>query len=204
MAMFPELCLTGYSVDDLFLQDTLLEAVERAIETIVEASADLRPVLVVGAPLRKGNRVYNCAVVIHRGAVLGVAPKSFLPTYREFYEARWFASGEDQRGEIIRVGGESVPFGPDLIFRCTDVPGPRAVRRDLRGHVGAGPTECPRLAGRRDRARQPLGVADHHRACRGPAPAGPVGELALLRGLRLRRRRRGGVDAPTCPGTGRR
>jgi NAD+ synthase (glutamine-hydrolysing) len=123
VALFSELGLTGYSVDDLFLQDTLLEGVERAIGTIVEASADLRPVLVVGAPLRKGNRVYNCAVVIHRGSILGVAPKSFLPTYREFYEARWFASGEDQRGETITVGGESVPFGRDLIFRCTDVPG---------------------------------------------------------------------------------
>jgi NAD+ synthase (glutamine-hydrolysing) len=123
VALFSELCLTGYSSDDLFLQDTLLEAVERAISTIVEASADLRPVLVVGAPLRKGNRVYNCAVVIHRGTILGVAPKSFLPTYREFYEARWFASGEDQRGETITVGGEGVPFGRDLIFRCTDVPG---------------------------------------------------------------------------------
>ena len=60
----------------------------QAIATLVEASDDLRPVIVVGAPLRKGNRLYNCAVVIHRGAVLGVAPKSFLPTYREFYEAR--------------------------------------------------------------------------------------------------------------------
>ena len=123
VALFSELCLTGYSIDDLFLQDTLLEATDRAIATIVEASTDLRPVLVVGAPLRKGNRVYNCAVVIHRGAVLGVAPKSFLPTYREFYEARWFASGEDQRGETITVAGESVPFGRDLIFRSTDVPG---------------------------------------------------------------------------------
>jgi NAD+ synthase (glutamine-hydrolysing) len=123
VAIFSELCLTGYSVDDLFLQDTLLEATDRAIVTIVEASTDLRPVLVVGAPLRKGNRVYNCAVVIHRGEILGVAPKSFLPTYREFYEARWFASGEDQRGESITVGGETVPFGRDLIFRSTDVPG---------------------------------------------------------------------------------
>jgi NAD+ synthase (glutamine-hydrolysing) len=123
VALFPELCLTGYSIDDLFLQDTLLEAVEAALGTIVEASADLRPVLVVGAPLRKDNRVYNCAVVIHRGKVLGVAPKSFLPTYREFYEARWFASGEDQRGERISVGGFVVPFGRDLIFRSADVPG---------------------------------------------------------------------------------
>ncbi len=123
VAVFPELCLTGYSVEDLFLQDTLLEAVQRAIGDLVAASTDLRPVLVVGAPLRKGHRVYNCAVVIHRGTVLGVAPKSFLPTYREFYEARWFASGEDQRGESIVLDEEEVPFGCDLLFRAADVPG---------------------------------------------------------------------------------
>ncbi len=194
VALFSELCLTGYSIDDLFLQDTLLEAADRAIGTIVEASTDLRPVLVVGAPLRKGNRVYNCAVVIHRGTVLGVAPKSFLPTYREFYEARWFASGEDQRGETITVAGESVPFGRDLIFRSTDVARARALRRDLRGHVGADPTERLCLAGRCDRAREPLRKPDHHRASRGPPPARPVCELALLRGVRLCRRRSGGVD----------
>ena len=123
VAIFPELSVTGYAVDDLFLQDPLLEGVERALHDIVEASADLRPILVVGAPLQKANRLYNCAVVIHRGRVLGVAPKSFLPTYREFYEARWFASGDDQVGESIRVAGETVPFGRDLIFRATDVPG---------------------------------------------------------------------------------
>jgi NAD+ synthase (glutamine-hydrolysing) len=122
VAIFPELCLTGYSIDDLFLQDTLLEEVQAAIAELVEASRELRPVLVVGAPLRKGNRVYNCAVVIHRGSVLGVAPKSFLPTYREFYEARWFAAGGDQRGQAITLGGVDVPFGPDLIFRAADVP----------------------------------------------------------------------------------
>jgi NAD+ synthase (glutamine-hydrolysing) len=122
VAIFPELCLTGYSIDDLFLQDTLLEEVQAAIAELVEASRELRPVLVVGAPLRKGNRVYNCAVVIHRGSVLGVAPKSFLPTYREFYEARWFAAGGDQRGQSITLGGVDVPFGPDLIFRAADVP----------------------------------------------------------------------------------
>ncbi|MCW2806447.1 MAG: synthase [Marmoricola sp.] len=123
VAIFPELCLSGYSVDDLFLQDVLLDAVQRAITELVAASVALRPVLVVGAPLRKGNRVFNCAVVIHRGEVLGVAPKSFLPTYREFYEARWFASGEDQYGELIGVAGQEVPFGPDLVFRASDVPG---------------------------------------------------------------------------------
>ena len=122
VAIFPELGLTGYSVDDLFLQDTLLEAVQEALAGLVAASRDLRPVLVVGAPIRNGLRVYNCAVVIQGGRVLGVAPKSYLPTYREFYEARWFASGVDQRGGSIRVAGQDVPFGPDLIFRATDVP----------------------------------------------------------------------------------
>ncbi|MGY2874462.1 NAD+ synthase (glutamine-hydrolyzing) [Marmoricola sp. URHA0025 HA25] len=123
MAVFPELCLSGYSIDDLFLQDVLLRAVEEAIATIVAASAELRPVIVVGAPLSRGNRVYNCAVVIHRGRVLGVAPKSYLPTYREFYEARWFASGADQYDGHIVLAGEEVPFGNGLIFTATDVPG---------------------------------------------------------------------------------
>jgi NAD+ synthase (glutamine-hydrolysing) len=123
VAVFPELCLTGYSVDDLFLQDTLLSAVGEAIGTLVEASADLRPVFVVGAPLSHGNRIYNCAVVIHAGRVLGVAPKSYLPTYREFYEARWFAAGADEYDGRIRLGDEEVPFGRDLIFTASDVPG---------------------------------------------------------------------------------
>jgi len=122
IAIFPELGLTGYSVDDLFLQDTLLESVQRAITDLCEATADLRPVLVVGAPIRNGLRVYNCAVVVQGGHVLGVAPKSYLPTYREFYEARWFAAGADERGGTIHVAGQEVPFGPDLIFRASDLP----------------------------------------------------------------------------------
>jgi NAD+ synthase (glutamine-hydrolysing) len=81
------------------------------------------PVLVVGAPLVHGNRVLNCAVVIHRGRVLGVAPKSYLPTYREFYERRWFAAGDDRHDSTIVLNGVEVPFGPDLIFRAQDVPG---------------------------------------------------------------------------------
>lgn len=124
VAVFPELGLSGYAVDDLFLQDVLLESVETAIAEIVEASKELLPVIVVGAPLRSLHRVYNCAVVIHRGKVLGVAPKSFLPTYREFYEARWFASGGTQGGGgVIAVNGVDVPFGYDLIFQAADLPG---------------------------------------------------------------------------------
>jgi NAD+ synthase (glutamine-hydrolysing) len=123
VAVFPELALSGYAIDDLFLQDTLLDGVVAAVEEIVGASADLRPVLVVGAPLVHGTRVLNCAVVIHRGTILGVAPKSYLPTYREFYERRHFAPGDDRRGSTIAIGGREAPFGPDLIFTATDVPG---------------------------------------------------------------------------------
>jgi NAD+ synthase (glutamine-hydrolysing) len=123
VAVFPELCLTGYSVDDLFLQDTLLATVEDAIAEVVAASADLMTALVIGAPIVQGNRVYNCAVVVHRGSVLGVAPKAYLPNYREFYERRWFAPGDDRELEWVTVAGQEVRFGPDLVFRCLDVPG---------------------------------------------------------------------------------
>jgi len=123
VAVFPELTLSGYSIEDLLLQDPLLDAVETALAQVVEGSRDLLPVLVVGAPLRHRNRIYNCAVVVHRGRVLGVAPKSYLPTYREFYERRQLAPGDDQAGGEIRVGGTTVPFGPDLLFAATDVPG---------------------------------------------------------------------------------
>lgn len=123
VAVFPELCLTGYAIDDLVMQDPVLDAVVTAIERLVEASVDLLPVLVIGAPLRHRNRLYNCAVVIHRGELLGVAPKSYLPTYREFYERRWYAPGDDQADQDIRVGALEAPFGPDLLFEALDVPG---------------------------------------------------------------------------------
>ncbi|WP_122817990.1 NAD(+) synthase [Nocardioides pantholopis] len=122
VAVFPELCLSGYALDDLFLQDPLLDAVRDAVAEVVAASADLTPVLVVGAPLAHGNRVLNTAVVIHGGRILGVAPKSYLPTYREFYERRWFAPGDDITGTIV-LAGQEVPIGSDLLFAATDVRG---------------------------------------------------------------------------------
>jgi len=122
LAVFPELTLSGYSIEDILLQDALLDAVEDALLDIVVASADLLPVLVVGAPLRYRHRIYNTAVVIHRGRVLGVAPKSYLPTYREFYERRQVAAGDDVRG-WLRIGAAHVPFGADLLFAATDTPG---------------------------------------------------------------------------------
>ncbi|WP_324610278.1 nitrilase-related carbon-nitrogen hydrolase, partial [Mycolicibacterium fortuitum] len=122
VAVFPELTLSGYSIDDIVMQDALLDSVEQALIEIVAASVVFTPVLVVGAPLRYRHRIYNTAVVIHRGAVLGVAPKSYLPTYREFYERRQMAPGADMRG-TIHVAGADVPFGPDLLFVASDVPG---------------------------------------------------------------------------------
>jgi NAD+ synthase (glutamine-hydrolysing) len=125
VAVFPELCLSGYSIEDLLLQDTLLNAVHDAIANIVEASTDLLPLMVVGAPLQHGTRLLNCAVVVKDGRILGVAPKSYLPNYREFYERRHFASGDDLRGTTIRVAGREAPCGPDLIFAASDLPGLR-------------------------------------------------------------------------------
>ena len=122
LAVFPELTLSGYSIDDILMQETLLESVQDALATIVAGSMELLPVLVVGAPLRYRNRLYNTAVVIHRGTVLGVVPKSYLPTYREFYERRQAAPGDDVRGDITVCGAE-VPFGPDLLFGAADLPG---------------------------------------------------------------------------------
>ncbi len=122
VALFPEMALTGYAIEDLVLQDAVLDDVERSLATVVEGSADLLPLIVFGAPLRHRNRIYNCAVVVHRGRILGVVPKSYPPTYREFYEGRQLASGVGERG-TIRVGGADVPFGTDLLFAADDVPG---------------------------------------------------------------------------------
>ena len=122
LVVFPELTLTGYSIEDVLLQDTLLDSVEAALGDVMAGSADVTPLLVVGAPLRYRHRIYNCAVLVHRGRVLGVAPKSYLPTYREFYERRQIAPGDDVRA-VITVGGQPVPFGPDLLFTAEDVPG---------------------------------------------------------------------------------
>jgi NAD+ synthase (glutamine-hydrolysing) len=108
VAVFPELCLSGYAIENLLLQDALLDATERSLAALVAASTRFMSVLVVGAPLRQGARVYNCAVVVHRGRILGVVPKTYLPTYREFYEARHFGSGEDVAG--LSVPGSSVPL----------------------------------------------------------------------------------------------
>ena len=122
LVVYPELALTGYSIEDILLQDTLLDEAEAALGEVVAASADLLPVLVVGLPIRHRHRIHNVAAVVHRGQLLGVAPKSYLPTYREFYERRQIAPGDDVSG-TVRLLGEDVPIGPDLLFAAEDVPG---------------------------------------------------------------------------------
>ena len=119
VAVFPELGLSSYSLDDLLFQDALLDAVEAGIDELIECSRQLYPVLVVGAPLRVDGGLYNCAVVIHRGRLFGVVPKTYLPNYREFYEQRYFRSGAGIRGRDIKLIGRDTSFGLDLLFRST-------------------------------------------------------------------------------------
>jgi NAD+ synthase (glutamine-hydrolysing) len=123
LAVFPELGLSAYAIDDLLHQSALNDGVERALEQIVEASRQLLPVLIVGGPHRTQGGLFNCGFVIHRGRVLGVVPKSYLPEYREYYEERQFRAAREFLGGETTVLGETVPFGSDLIFEATDVRG---------------------------------------------------------------------------------
>jgi NAD+ synthase (glutamine-hydrolysing) len=122
LVVFPELGLSAYSIEDLLHQQALSDAVLEALSRLVAESAALEPVLVVGAPLRAEGGLFNSAVVIHRGRVLGVVPKSYLPEYREFYEKRHFRAARDLIGRELRLLGETVPFGANLLFCCADLP----------------------------------------------------------------------------------
>jgi NAD+ synthase (glutamine-hydrolysing) len=123
LLVYPELCLSSYALDDLVMQAALLDAVEQAVAAIVAASQGLTPVLLIGAPLRKDGRLYNCALAIADGRLLGAVPKTYLPNYREYYEKRWFASGLNVKQQAIVVGGIEVPFGTDLVFASNQLPG---------------------------------------------------------------------------------
>ena len=121
LLLTPELSLSGYAIDDLLLQDTLLDSVEAVIATLKAASTELMPALIVGAPLRLRGALFNCAVIIHRGRILGVTPKTFLPNYREFYEKRYFAVAGDVADDCIRLCGEDVPLGADIVYSARDL-----------------------------------------------------------------------------------
>jgi NAD+ synthase (glutamine-hydrolysing) len=122
VVVFPEVGLTGYTCNDLFYQRTLQEGAVDALQGVAHASARLFGGLaVVGVPLVVDDQVYNCAAVIHRGQVIGVIPKSYLPTYKEFYDARFFAPASTAYSSTVRLFGREVPFGTDLLFRCANV-----------------------------------------------------------------------------------
>ena len=116
IVVFPELSVTAYTCGDLLLQPTLLDAADAALEELVRATRKLPLTLIAGAPLRHGSALYNCAVVMSQGRVLGVVPKIHIPNYAEFYEDRWFASGAGITDEQIDVAGQQADFGADLTF----------------------------------------------------------------------------------------
>ena len=122
LVVFPELSLTGYAIDDLLMQDALLEEVERQVIGLAALTRD-GLVAVVGAPMRRGDRLYNCAVVLGDGEVLGIVPKTYLPNYREYYEKRWFAPADIGEQDSILVGDIWVAFGTNLRFEATNRPG---------------------------------------------------------------------------------
>jgi NAD+ synthase (glutamine-hydrolysing) len=122
VVVFPEMGLTGYTCNDLFFQRTLQEGAVDALETVAAASARLFTGLaIVGLPFVADDQVYNCAAAVYRGAVLGIIPKTYLPTYKEFYDARFFAPASTAYSTSVRLFGRDVPFGTDILFRATNV-----------------------------------------------------------------------------------
>lgn len=122
LVAFPELGLSAYTCDDLFHQKALLDACEAALDQVARATAELDIAVIVGAPLRMAHQLYNCAVVIAGGRILGVVPKSFLPNYSEFYEARQFSAADCAVATEIRLLDQTVPFGPELLFQMEKLP----------------------------------------------------------------------------------
>ena len=122
LVAFPELGLSAYTCDDLFHQRALLDACEAALGRVAAATADLGAVAIVGLPLRVDHRLFNCAAVCAGGRVLGLVPKTYLPNYGEFYEARQFQGGDTALARSVRLLGDEVPFGADLIFEAEGVP----------------------------------------------------------------------------------
>ncbi|MBP1762019.1 MAG: NH(3)-dependent synthetase [Firmicutes bacterium] len=117
--VFPELCITGYSVGDLFHQRLLLEAGEKELAELLQDTRTMDMVIVVGLPVRADNQLFNCAVVLHQGKILGVVPKTFIPNYNEFYEHRWFSSALQRISDEICLCGQLVPFNENLLFNDT-------------------------------------------------------------------------------------
>ena len=113
----PELSLTGYTCGDLFLQDELLNTSENALDFILKETKDLDIISIIGMPIRCNNQLLNCAVVIEKGNILGIVPKTYIPNYSEFYEKRWFTSSLDLRVNEVKLLGRTVPISSKLLFK---------------------------------------------------------------------------------------
>lgn len=123
LVLFPELCVTGYSCADLFFQTHLLDSARAALDGLARAAAEHRLAAVVGLPLALDGRLYNCAALLHDGHLLGLVPKTYLPTTNEFYEERWFTSGRQVMADAVEIDGVPVPIGADLLFEAANLPG---------------------------------------------------------------------------------
>lgn len=121
LACLPELCLTGYTCGDLFLQETLLQGAEAGLARIAAASRDWNLIALIGLPARVDGKLYNCAAAVCGGRVLGLVPKRYLPNYAEFYEKRWFSPAPEGAREVVCLG-QAVPFGARLLFQCRQLP----------------------------------------------------------------------------------
>src|SRR5713101_4012210 len=123
LLVFPELGLTGYTCGDLFFSlSTLVAGAERALARLLTATASHRMVVVVGLPVIQDGKLFNAAAVVQAGRVVGVVPKTYLPGYKEYYEERWFASSREALRNDVRLAGQTVPFGTNLLFAVEDEP----------------------------------------------------------------------------------
>ncbi len=182
LLVLPELCVTGYTCGDLFLSALLLDAAEEALLNICAHTQNCDPVVVLGVPLRAGGKLYNCAAVLHRGRILGVVPKTWLPNYDVFAEKRCFASAAAYHGPgSVPVSGADVPFGTGLVFACAQMPAfrlgvelcedvwapiPPSVRLCLAGAtVIANCSASPEAAGKPARRRTLLRAASARGLC---------------------------------------
>jgi NAD+ synthase (glutamine-hydrolysing) len=118
LLLFPELCLTSYTCGDLFFQPLLIEGARKALSQLAAFTAEKKIALVVGAPVAQGGRLFNCGVFLAGGRILGIVPKTYLPNTQEFYEERWFSSSRDRTADRLEWENETIPFGPDLLFRA--------------------------------------------------------------------------------------
>lgn len=178
LVTFPEMSLTGYSIGDLVQSQTLLDQAEQGLIELSQITKGKNTAMVVGLPLRVGNAIYNCAALLANGIILGVVPKQNLPTYKEFYEKRWFQSWDDRPNIDITIGNQKVPFGPNQLFTiggsnvgieiCEDLWVPQSPHERLVANsadVIVNPSASPELATKADYRRQLIGSVAAKQVC---------------------------------------